>query len=158
MSHFEISSLRVKAHQGNWQPQHNPNFRQLLSHWVEHKELNGAAQIEEMAMQLQCNSRKTEKLNSQATKQASLLKAALLHSFLLSAFLTCFCDSFLLMTWKVDKAANFVSVQLIEQKLGIYDKCDTDYARQDKIDLAWERISWEEMKEPGSSLSSFETI
>jgi hypothetical protein len=32
-------------------------------------------------------------------------------------------------------------VQLIEQRPGIYDKCHTDYARQDKTDLAWERIS-----------------
>jgi hypothetical protein len=45
------------------------------------------------------------------------------------------------MARKVDEVANFVSVQLIEQELGIYDKCHEDYAREDKIDLAWERIS-----------------
>jgi hypothetical protein len=54
------------------------------------------------------------------------------------------------MARKVDEAANFVFVQLIEQEPGIYD-------RQDKIDLAWERIS-HETKESGSWLSSFETI
>jgi hypothetical protein len=45
------------------------------------------------------------------------------------------------MAWKVDEAANFVFVQLTEQESGIYDKCHTAYARQDKTDLAWERIS-----------------
>jgi hypothetical protein len=44
---------------------------------------------------------------------------------------------------KVDKAANFVSVQLIEHEPGIYDKRHLDYARRNKIDLAWERISHE---------------
>jgi hypothetical protein len=48
---------------------------------------------------------------------------------------------FLLMARKVDEAASFVFVQLIEQEPGVYDKCHADYARQDKIDLAWERIS-----------------
>jgi hypothetical protein len=50
-------------------------------------------------------------------------------------------------------------VQLIEQEPGIYchGKRHSDYARQDKIDLAWERISYE-MKESGSWLSFFETI
>jgi hypothetical protein len=33
------------------------------------------------------------------------------------------------MARKVDEAANFVSLQLIEQEPGIYDKC---HARQDK--------------------------
>jgi hypothetical protein len=32
-------------------------------------------------------------------------------------------------------------VQLIDQEPNIYDKCHQDNARQDKIDLAWERIS-----------------
>jgi hypothetical protein len=60
---------------------------------------------------------------------------------------------------KVDDAANFVFVQLIEQEHGIqlYDKRQSDYARRDKIDLGWERIS-HETKESGSRLSSFETI
>jgi hypothetical protein len=57
-------------------------------------ELNGAAQIEEMAMQLQHNSQKIEKLSSQASKQASLLSIAFQHSFMVSSVLTCFCDSF----------------------------------------------------------------
>jgi hypothetical protein len=45
------------------------------------------------------------------------------------------------MARNVEEAANFVSVQLIEQEPGIYDKCHADYARQDKIDLVWERTS-----------------
>jgi hypothetical protein len=53
------------------------------------------------------------------------------------------------MARKVDETANFVFVQLT-------DKHHPDYARQDKIDLAWERIS-HEIKESGSWLSSFET-
>jgi hypothetical protein len=40
------------------------------------------------------------------------------------------------MAQKVEEAANFVSVQLIEQKPGIYDKSHADYARRDKINLA----------------------
>jgi hypothetical protein len=58
---------------------------------------------------------------------------------------------------KVDEAANFVFVQLTEQEPGIYDKRHQDYARQDKIFLAWERIS-HETKESGSRLSSFEQL
>jgi hypothetical protein len=49
----------------------------------------------------------------------------------------------------VDEAANFVFVELIEQEPGIYDKCHADCVREDKIDLAWERIS-HETKESGS--------
>jgi hypothetical protein len=45
-------------------------------------------------------------------------------------------------------ATNFVFVQLIAQEPGIYDKRHPHYARRDKIDLAWERIS-HEVKEPG---------
>jgi hypothetical protein len=52
------------------------------------------------------------------------------------------------MARKVDEAANFVFVQLIEQEPGIYDKHHPDYARQDRIDLAWEKIS-HEMTESG---------
>jgi hypothetical protein len=37
------------------------------------------------------------------------------------------------MARNVDKAANFVFVQLIEQDPGIYDKRHPNYARQDKI-------------------------
>jgi hypothetical protein len=61
------------------------------------------------------------------------------------------------MAQKVDEATNFVSVQLTEQEPGIYDKCHPDCARQDKMDLAWERVS-HETKESGSRLSSFERI
>jgi hypothetical protein len=61
------------------------------------------------------------------------------------------------MARKVDDAANFDFVQLTEQEPGICDKRHLDYAMQDKIDLAWERIS-HETKESGSRLSSFETI
>jgi hypothetical protein len=50
------------------------------------------------------------------------------------------------MAQKVDETATFVYVQLIEQEPGIYDKRHPDYARRNKIDLAWERIS-HEMKE-----------
>jgi hypothetical protein len=56
--------------------------------------LNGATQIEETPTQLQRNSRKTERLDSQATEQASLLTVAFPRSFLVSAVLTCICDSF----------------------------------------------------------------
>jgi hypothetical protein len=52
------------------------------------------------------------------------------------------------MARKVDEGANFVFVQLIKQEPGIYDKCHPDYARRDKRDLAWERIS-REMNESG---------
>jgi hypothetical protein len=47
---------------------------------------------------------------------------------------------FLKVAQKVDEAANFVFVQLIEQEPSIYDKRHPDYARRDKIGLAWERI------------------
>jgi hypothetical protein len=60
------------------------------------------------------------------------------------------------MTRKVDEAANFVFVHLIEQNPGIYDKRHPDCARQGKIHLAWESIS-HETKESGSTLSSFKT-
>jgi hypothetical protein len=41
------------------------------------------------------------------------------------------------MVRKVDEAANIVFVQLTEQEPGIHDKGHPDYARRDKIDLAW---------------------
>jgi predicted amidohydrolase len=56
-------------------------------------ELHGAAQIDETTTQLQRNARKTEKLNSQATEQASLLIVVLPRSCLVSAVLAYFCDS-----------------------------------------------------------------
>jgi hypothetical protein len=53
------------------------------------------------------------------------------------------------MSRKVDEADNFVFAQLNEQEPCIYDKCHADYARRDKIEWAWERIS-HEMKESRS--------
>jgi hypothetical protein len=41
-----------------------------------------------------------------------------------------------------------LSVQLTEQKSGTYEECYQDYARQEKIEFAWERIS-HEMKKSG---------
>jgi hypothetical protein len=64
------------------------------------------------------------------------------------------------MARKIDEAANFIFVHLIEQKPGIYDERHADYARQDKIrrlGLGRQRIS-HEAKESGSWLSTFETI
>jgi hypothetical protein len=48
-------------------------------------------------------------------------------------------------------------VDSFEQEPGIYDKSHPDYARQDNINLALERIP-HETKESGSWLSSFEII
>jgi hypothetical protein len=64
----------------------------------------------------------------------------------------CFCDSVASLDG-TKGAANFVFVQLIEQKLGIYDKCHADYAGRDEIDLARE-INSHEMKESGSRFLS----
>jgi hypothetical protein len=41
------------------------------------------------------------------------------------------------MARKVDETTNFVFVQLPGQESGVYGKGCQDYARQDKIDLAW---------------------
>jgi hypothetical protein len=60
------SSVRARAHQGNWQPQRNSNFRELLSAWIEHMLLNGAAQIEETATRL------TERLRNSTSRQRSM--------------------------------------------------------------------------------------
>jgi hypothetical protein len=110
-------------------------------------ELNWVAQTEEMATRLQRNSWKSKKLNSQATEKNSFLTDELRHSFLVPAVLPCFCDSF--VSSDVSKAANFVFVQLTEQKPGICDKSRSDYARRNKIYLAWETFS-HEMKKSGS--------
>jgi hypothetical protein len=101
----------------------------------------------------------SEKLNFRATEHASLLTIALSRGFLVLADLqrASVIQLFLKMAWKVDEAANFIFVQLIEQKPIIYDQRHPDYSRQDKIDLAWERNS-HETKEAGSWLSSFEII
>jgi hypothetical protein len=60
------------------------------------------------------------------------------------------------MSRNAEEATNFVFLQLIEQEPGTYDKGYSDYARQDKIYLVWERISHEK-KDSGSWLSYFET-
>jgi hypothetical protein len=52
------------------------------------------------------------------------------------------------MARKVDEATNFAFVQLIEQEPSLYDKSHPDYARRDKMDLAWGRIA-REMSESG---------
>jgi hypothetical protein len=78
----------------------------------------------------QRNSQKTEKLNFQATDHSSLLTIVLPPGFLVSVI-----HLFVKMARKIDKDANFVFVQLIEQEPGIYDKRHPDCARQDKIDL-----------------------
>jgi hypothetical protein len=98
---------------------------------------------------------KTEKLNFQAMEHASLLTIALLWGFLVSAVIqhALVIHLFLMMAQKFDKAANFVFVKSNEQEPGIYDKHHPDYARQDKTDLAWGRISHETKR-----LSSFKTI
>jgi hypothetical protein len=44
---------------------------------------------------------------------------------------------FLKIVRKVDEAANFVFVQLLEQDPDIHDKRHPGHARQDKIYLAW---------------------
>jgi hypothetical protein len=64
---------------------------------------------------------------------------------------------FLKTARKVKNAANIAFVQLIEQEPCIYGKPQADYARQDKIDLALERISHQTM-ESGSWLRSFEMM
>jgi hypothetical protein len=46
------------------------------------------------------------------------------------------------MARKADVASNsFFFLQLIEQEPGIYDKSHPDYARRNKVDLSWEKIS-----------------
>jgi hypothetical protein len=54
------------------------------------------------------------------------------------------------MARNVDEVANFVFVQLTEQEPGIYiyDKRHPDNVRQDKTDLAWERISYNTVTAP----------
>jgi hypothetical protein len=45
-------TVRSGAHQENWQPQRNRDFRELLLALAEHMFVKGAAQIEEKATQL----------------------------------------------------------------------------------------------------------
>jgi hypothetical protein len=76
-------SVRPRAHPGNWQPQRNRDFRELLSAGVGLMLVNGAVQIEETATQLA----ESLKLNFQATEHASLRTNALPCGFLESAVL-----------------------------------------------------------------------
>jgi hypothetical protein len=89
--------------------------------------------------------------------QASFLTIALPRGVLVLAVLkrASVIHLFLKMARKIEEAANFAFVQLINQEPGIYHKCHADCAKQDKIDLVWERIS-HETKESGSWLSSFQ--
>jgi hypothetical protein len=120
--------------------------------------LNAVAQIEGSATQLAERLRNSTSSLPQSTQHASLLTVAGPCGFLVSAVLyrASVIHLFVKMVRKVDEASNFVFVQLIGQEPGIYDKCHPVCARQDKIDLAWERIS-HETKEFGSRLSSLET-
>jgi hypothetical protein len=56
---------------------------------------------------------------------------------------------FVKLTGLVDEAANYVFVQLTEQKPTMYNKLHVCFARRDKIGLAWERIS-HTMEESGT--------
>jgi hypothetical protein len=47
-------------------------------------------------------------------------------------------------------------VQLTEQEPATYDKCHADYARRDKIDLAWESI-YHRMEESGMCVYVYST-
>jgi predicted nucleic acid-binding protein len=60
-------------------------------------------------------------------EHTSLLTIELLHCFLVSGALShgSVIHLFRKMARKVDEAANFVSVQLTEQELGIYDATQT---------------------------------
>jgi hypothetical protein len=61
------------------------------------------------------------------------------------------------MASKANEASNIAFVPLTEEELGIYDKRQADYARQNVIILVWERIS-HETKASGSRISSYKTI
>jgi hypothetical protein len=57
---------RPRAHKGNWHPQRNSDFRELLSPRVEHMLLNEAAQIKETATQ------RVERLRNSSSRQRSM--------------------------------------------------------------------------------------
>jgi hypothetical protein len=82
--HPPIAEIMSEARQGNRQPQ-------LPRIVIRLTELNTWNWMEQ---QLQRNSWKAKKLIFQATEQACLLTVTLPRSFLGSAVLTCFCDSF----------------------------------------------------------------
>jgi hypothetical protein len=104
--------------------------------------LNGAAQIEETAKQL------AERLRNSASRQWSMpifsqFRCRVVSECQLFYNAPSVIHLFLKIARKVDEASNFDFVQLIETEPGMYDKRHLDYARQDKIDLACERISHE---------------
>jgi hypothetical protein len=73
--------ISVLAHRGNWQPQRNRTFRELLSARVEHMLLTGAPQIAERLRNSSSRHRST------ATEYASLLTIALPRGLLVSTAL-----------------------------------------------------------------------
>jgi hypothetical protein len=110
-------ALRVRAHQGNWQPQFLRTVISLswmhVTKWSSANWANGNA-----------TRKKTEKLTS---RQWSMPVSSQLRCFLCQLFYnTGQWDLFIKMARKVDEAANFVFVQLIEWEPGIYDKCHSD--------------------------------
>jgi hypothetical protein len=76
----------------------------------------------------QRNSRGTEKLNFLAAEHTSLLTIELPLGILVSVVLlrASLIHLFLKLARKVDEAANFYFVQLIENEPGIYDKRQSD--------------------------------
>jgi hypothetical protein len=61
---------------------------------------------------------------------------------------------FVKMAWKADETSDFVFVQLIKQEPSMYDKSHPDYARWDKVDLAWEKI-FHKMNESGMCVNVY---
>jgi hypothetical protein len=74
----EILDVRAVSGRGHTKESGNRNFRELLSDWTEHVELNEQRKLRKRHR----NCRKIEKLNSQAAEQASFLTVMLQHSFL----------------------------------------------------------------------------
>jgi hypothetical protein len=96
-------TLRARAHPRNLQPQFPRTVIRLT--WVEHVEMNGAAQIERTAMQSQRNSRKTEKPNSLAIEQALRCRVVSYSQLVYRASVI---HLILLMARRINEAANFV--------------------------------------------------
>jgi hypothetical protein len=116
----DMVALKTRAHQWKWQLERKSNFWELLSEWVEHLELNGAAQIEETATN--CNATR-RRLTKSTTRQLSKPVLSQLRCRVVS-----YCQLFwrasvihlfLFIARKVDEAANFVFIQFIDQEPGI---------------------------------------
>jgi hypothetical protein len=106
--------LRTSAPQRNWQPQRNRDFLELLSDsWIHVSEWSNANWGNGNATRGE-----TEKLNFQAPEHATLPTVALPCGFLVFAVLlrASVIHLFVKVARKVDEAANFVFVQLIEQE------------------------------------------